>query len=65
VAKVARYQIDGELYCGVCTENIGGSFIEKKRFVDESHKCPGCDTRSLCERLADQLYPIAQEAQQQ
>lgn len=51
--KVARYLIDNELYCGMCAENIGGSFIEKKCFQPPTHKCPGdmCDQRSILERM--------------
>lgn len=50
--KVARYLINRSLYCGVCAENIGMSFIEKKCFQPAAHKCGGamCDPRSLLER---------------
>lgn len=53
--KVARYLINGELFCGECAENIGGSFIEKKRFVEYTRYCAGCDPRSCMEILADEL----------
>ncbi len=55
--KVARYVIDGEMFCGECAENIGQCFVERKRFVEHTRYCAGCDTRSVMEQLADELYP--------